>query len=262
MNRFPLGLRFGALAFSLMAILASCGKTTPKPPTDERKNKGHDQPTIAQLTLTQGTLKPGKTFTALMNPDDVELDREHQTIELDQSSGQIKYTEGPGYVRRFSVESTTKVPNRVYLLTINYKTATGEAMDAQLVSDEQINRHQHFFKQILGYSDDGRNTPLFARFKEALSYDYAYCDRIPRKQSDGSEYLDANPVGLSGFLQFVKPVTRAETKEVTMLITLGHFFNTKFTSTGSKAVRPFFSTVLPGADADINMTIHFDVATN
>ena len=47
MNRLPLGLRFGALAFSLMAILASCGKTTPKPPTDERKNKGHDQPTIA-----------------------------------------------------------------------------------------------------------------------------------------------------------------------------------------------------------------------
>jgi len=117
-------------------------------------------------------------------------------------------------------------------------------------------------KQIIGYSDDGRNTPLFARFKEALSYDYAYCDRIPRKQSDGSEYLDANPVGLSGFLQFVKPGTRAEAKEVTMLITLGHFFNTKFTSAGSKAIRPFFSTVLPGADADINMTIHFDVATN
>ena len=107
MNRLPLRLRFGALAFSLMAILASCGKTTPKPPTDERKNKGHDQPTIAQLTLTQGTLKAGKTFTALMSPDDVELDRVHQTIELDQSSGQIKYTEGPGYVRRFSVESTS-----------------------------------------------------------------------------------------------------------------------------------------------------------
>lgn len=262
MNRFPLRLRFGALAVLLVAVLSSCGKTTPKVPTDERQNKGHDQPTIAQLTLTQGTLKAGKTFSAQMSPDDVELDRVHQTIELDQSSGQIKYTERAGYVRRFSVESTTKVPNRVYLLTINYKTATGESMDAQLVSDEQINRHQHFFKQILGYSTDGSNAPIFASYKEALSYDYAYCDRIPRKQSNGSEYLDANPVGLSGFLMFAKPANGAEPKEVTMLITLGHFFNTKFTSAGSKSIRPFYSTVLPGADSDINMTIHFDVATN
>jgi hypothetical protein len=135
-------------------------------------------------------------------------------------------------------------------------------MDAQLVSDEQINRHQHFFKQILGYSTDGSNAPIFARYKEALSYDYAYCDRIPRKQSNGSEYLDANPVGLSGFLMFAKPANGSEPKEVTMLITLGHFFNTKFTSAGSKSIRPFYSTVLPGADSDINMTIHFDVATN
>ena len=59
---------------------------------------------------------------------------------------------------------------------------------------------------------------------------------------------------------FVKPANGAEPKEVTMLITLGHFFNTKFTSAGS--IRPFYSTVLPGADSDINMTIHFDVATN
>ena len=75
MNRFPLRLRFGALAILLVAVLSSCGKTTPKVPTDERQNKGHDQPTIAQLTLTQGTLKPGKTFSAQMSPDDVELDR-------------------------------------------------------------------------------------------------------------------------------------------------------------------------------------------
>ena len=62
MNRFPLRLRFGALAVLLVAVLCSCGKTTPKVPTDERQNKGHDQPTIAQLTLTQGTLKAGKTL--------------------------------------------------------------------------------------------------------------------------------------------------------------------------------------------------------
>ncbi len=258
MKRFPLSLCFGVFSFILIAFLTSCGKTSPKPPVDERLNKGHDQPTIAQITLTSGTLKAGKVFSSEMSPEDVELDNVHQKIELDQSSGQIKYTEGNGYVRRFSVESTTKVPNRVYLIQISYKTANKEVMNAQLTSDEQINRHQHFFKQILSYVDD---KPNFAKYKEALSFDYAYCDRITRKQSNGSEYVDANPIGLSGFIKFVKPATRAEEKEVTMLITLGHFFNSKFTSAGSKAIRPFYSTVLPGADTDINMTIHFDVIT-
>ena len=60
---------------------------------------------------------------------------------------------------------------------------------------------------------------------------------------------------------FAKPANGAEPKEVTMLITLGHFFNTKFTA-GSKSIRPFYYTVLPGADSDINMTIHFDITTN
>lgn len=258
MKRFPLSLCFGVFSFILIAFLTSCGKTSPKPPVDERLNKGHDQPTIAQITLTPGTLKAGKVFSPEMSPEDVELDNDHQKIELDQTSGQIKYTEGNGYVRRFSVESATKVPNRVYLIQISYKTANREVMNAQLTSDEQINRHQHFFKQILSYVD---NKPDFARYKAALSFDYAYCDRITRKQSNGSEYVDANPIGLSGFIKFVKPATRAEEKEVTMLITLGHFFNSKFTSAGSKAIRPFYSTVLPGADTDINMTIHFDVIT-
>ena len=219
MKRFPLSLCFGVFSLILITFLTSCGKTSPKPPVDERLNKGHDQPTIAQITLTPGTLKAGKVF---------------------------------------SVESTTKIPNRVYLIQISYKTANREEMNAQLTSDEQINRHQHFFKQILSNVD---NKLTFAKYKEALSFDYAYCDRITRKQSNGSEYVDANPVGLSGFIKFVKPGARAEDKEVTMLITLGHFFNSKFISSGSKAVRPFYSTVLPGADTDINMTINFDVIT-
>lgn len=259
MKRFPLSLCFGVFSFILITFLTSCVKTSPKPPVDERLNKGHDQPTIAQITLTPGTLKAGKVFSPEMSPEDVELGSEQQTIELDQSRGQIKYTEGNGYVRRFSVESTTKNPNRVYLIQISYKTANREVMNAQLTSDEQINRHQHFFKQVLSYSKDG--LPEYAKYKGAMSYDYAYCDRIVRKQSNGSEYVDANPIGLSGFIKFVKPEMRAEDKEVTILITLGHFFNSKFISSGSKAIRQFYSTVLPGADTDINMTIHFDLIT-
>ena len=262
MNRFSLRLRFGVLTLTLIAALSSCGKTTPKTPTDERKNKGHDQPTIAELTLTPGILKEGKTFSPVMNPADVEPTGSPQKIELDQSSGQIKYTEGAGYVRRFSVESTTKTPDRVYLLSINYKTATREEMNAQLTSDEQINRHQHFFKQVMGYKNNANKSPIFASYQGKMSYDYAYCDLISRKKSDGSTYLDPNPVGLSGFLKFVKPANDPERSEVTMVITLGHFFNTKFTNGDAKALRHFYALTLPGADTDINMTVHFDVTTH
>ena len=262
MNRFSLRLRFGVLALSLVAALSGCGKTTPKPPTDERLNKGHDQPTIARLTLTPGTLKEGKTFSPEMDPEDVELAGTSQTIEMDERSGQIKYTEGAGYVRRFSVESTTKSPRRVYLLHISYKNAAGHVMDGQLTSDEQINRHQHFFKQVMGYKNDANKSPIFASHQGKMSYNYAYCDRITRTKSDGEKYIDPNPIGLSGFLTFVKPTTDAEPNEVTMLITLGHFFNTKFFPAGTKNIRPFDSTTLPGADGDINMTVHFDVATH
>lgn len=260
MNRFSLRLRFGVLALPLVAVLSGCGKTTPKTPTDERLNKGHDQPSIARLTLTPGILKDGKTFLPEMDPEDVELEGTPQTIELDERSGQIKYTEGAGYVRRFSVESTTKSPRRVYLLHISYKNAAGHVMDGQLTSDEQINRHQHFFKQVSGY--DANKLPIFFTYQEAMSYNYAYCDRISRTKSDGEKYTDPNPIGLSGFLTFVKPKNAAESNEVTMLITLGHFFNTKFTPAGTKGIRPFYSATLPGADGDINMTVHFDVTTH
>lgn len=262
MNRFSFRLRFGVLALALVAALSGCGKTTPKPPTDERLNKGHDQPTIARLTLTPGTLKEGKTFSPEMDPEDVELDGTPQTIEMDERSGQIKYTEGAGYVRRFSVESRTKSPRRVYLLQISYKNAAGHVMDGQLTSDEQINRHQHFFKQVMGYKNDANKSPIFASHQGKMSYNYAYCDRITRTKSDGEKYIDPNPIGLSGFLTFVKPANDPERSEVTMVITLGHFFNTKFANGDAKELRPFSALTLPGADTDINMTVHFDVTTH
>ena len=135
-------------------------------------------------------------------------------------------------------------------------------MDGQLTSDEQINRHQHFFKQVMGYKNDANKSPIFASHQGKMSYNYAYCDRITRTKSDGEKYIDPNPIGLSGFLTFVKPTKDAEPNEVTMLITLGHFFNTKFFPAGTKSIRPFDSTTLPGADGDINMTVHFDVTTH
>ncbi|WP_299353730.1 hypothetical protein [uncultured Porphyromonas sp.] len=241
-------LLLGAFALALTGTLVSCGKNTPKPPVDERQNKGHDNPTFAELTLTEATLKAGKTFSTETTLDDVDLSTAAvQKIGLDQSGATIRFIEGAGYSKKFTVESTAKTPNRVYLLKIAYKNLSGELMNDQLVSDEQINRHQHFFKEV---DPDVTDKVKYIQTPILMSYSYAYCDVFARKK---------NPVGLTGLLQFVKPeaTSSKKQKDMSMVITLAHFFNTKFISPG--VVRPFASIVTPGADTDINLRINFSI---
>lgn len=241
-------LLLGAFALALTGTLVSCGKNTPKPPVDERQNKGHDNPTFAELTLTEATLKAGKTFSTETTLDDVDLSTAAvQKIGLDQRGATVRFIEGAGYSKKFTVESTAKTPNRVYLLKIAYKNLSGELMNDQLVSDEQINRHQHFFKEI---DPDVTDKVKYIETPILMSYSYAYCDVFAGKK---------NPVGLTGLLQFVKPeaTSSKKQKDMSMVITLAHFFNTKFISPG--VVRPFASIVTPGADTDINLRINFSI---
>lgn len=242
-------LLLGAFALALTGTLVSCGKNTPKPPVDERQNKGHDNPTFAELTLTEATLKAGKTFSTETTLDDVDLSTAAvQKIGLDQSGATIRFIEGAGYSKKFTVESTAKTPNRVYLLKIAYKNLSGQLMNDQLISDEQINRHQHFFKEI---DPDVTDKVKYIQTPILMSYSYAYCDVFAGKK---------NPVGLTGLLQFVKPeaTSSKKQKDMSMVITLAHFFNTKFISPG--VVRPFASIVTPGADTDINLRINFSIS--
>lgn len=251
-------LLLGAFALALTGTLVSCGKNTPKPPVDERQNKGHDNPTFAELTLTEATLKAGKTFSTETTLDDVDLSTAAvQKIGLDQSGATIRFIEGPGYSKKFTVESTAKTPNRVYLLKIDYKNLSGQLMNDQLVSDEQINRHQHFFKEVWRV----RGNEVDYAPASVLSYQYAYCDVFTRKKADGTTYQERNPVGFTGLIQFVRPrVTDTDkTKELKMVITLAHFYGTKFKD-GS--VLPFNTSVTPGADTDINMNIDFTIKAN
>ena len=242
-------LLLGAFAVALTGTLVSCGKNTPKPPVDERQNKGHDNPTYAELSLTEATLKAGKTFSTETTLDDVDLSTAAvQKIGLDQSGATIRFIEGAGYSKKFTVESTAKTPNRVYLLKIDYKNLSGQLMNDQLISDEQINRHQHFFKEV---DPDVTDKVKYIQTPILMSYSYAYCDVFAGKK---------NPVGLTGLLQFVKPETTSSKKQknMSMVITLAHFFNTKFISPG--VVRPFASIVTPGADTDINLRINFSIS--
>jgi lipoprotein len=252
-------LLIGAFALALTGTLVSCGKNTPKPPVDERQNKGHDNPTYAELTLTEATLKAGKTFSTETTLDDVDLSTEAvQKIGLDNSGGTLRFIEGPGYSKKFTIESTAKTPNRVYLLKIAYKNLSGQLMNDQLISDEQINRHQHFFKEIWRVRD---NNEVDYAPSSLLSYRYAYCDVFTRKKANGTTYQERNPVGFTGLIQFVRPrVTDTDkTKELKMVITLAHFYGTKFKD-GS--VLPFHTSVTPGADTDINMNIDFTIKAN
>ena len=68
-------------------------------------------------------------------------------------------------------------------------------------------------------------------------------------------------MGFTGLIQFVRPrATDADkTKELKMVITLAHFYGTKFKDGN---VLPFHTSVTPGADTDINMNIDFTITAN
>jgi len=130
-------------------------------------------------------------------------------------------------------------------------------MNDQLISDEQINRHQHFFKEVWRV----RGNEVDYAPASLRSYLYAYCDVFTRKKADGTTYQERNPVGFTGLIQFVRPraTDTDKVKELKMVITLAHFYGTKFED-GS--VRPFHTSVTPGADTDINMNIDFTIKAN
>lgn len=267
MNK-KLALASLACAFlALPLVFSSCSKDTPTPRTaeDERNNKGHEDPVTAELVLRAGTLKPGVTFSENTTYDDVifsESEVQRITIhnEIDEEHGHSHshaageahghdhhHATGSAGEDTFEVESTGKTPGRVYALEITYRNAAGEPMNDQLISPDQLDRHQHFLRQVLtstesGYTYVDRNAP------HLLLYKYAYADVF------GGE---KNPVGFRGLLSFDKPTDSSEA-EVQMHIVLAHFYGTKFVGSTGTRVNPYY---LPSVNAatDISLEVFFHI---
>ena len=239
-------LFLGALSCALLALplaISSCSQSTPRPKTaeDERNNKGHETPTSADVTLRSGILKPGVTFSESTTYDDVDWSK-----STEQKITIKNYAPGAEGEDTFSVESAGKTPGRVYALEISYKNAAGQPMNDQLISADQLDRHQHFLRQVLQRTDKGYiyvdiNAP------HLLLYKYAYTDVY-----HGAK----NPVGLKGLIYFDKP-TDSNEAEAQVHIVLQHFYNTKFTDLAGRKVRPYYIPSAPQSEPDITLQVFF-----
>lgn len=261
-------LSLGSLACLLLALplaFSSCSKETPKAkaPVDERQNRGHDEPVYAELTLREAQLKPGKTFSPESTYDDVTFTGKEQRFEITNEVqtthvvGGYDHAEGNSHVTgskegaTFHVESQSKAPGRVYALEITYRNAKHEPMNDQLISDEQLNRHQHFIRQVKTVTSVGYKY-IDTNETSKLLYDYAYCDVFKGER---------NPVGLHGLIRFIRPEDGSAVEQA-IHVCLTHFYGTKYhvdKETKQTYVLPYFSAKARKSDPDINLQLIFHI---
>lgn len=265
MTRTQIPSLFGSLLLVLSVALGStsCGKNTPavKPPVDERQNRGHDEPVYAELVLREAVMKAGRTFSPEASYDDVTFTGKEQRLEITNEVqtthvvGGYEHAEGSSHIAgsdrkaEFHVESQSKTPGRLYALEITYKNAKHEPMNDQLISDEQLNRHQHFIRQVKTVTSVGYKY-FDSNETSRLLYDYAYCDVFKGQR---------NPVGLKGLLRFIRPEDGSSTKQA-IHICLTHFYGTKFhvdKTTQKTYVLPYYSAKARKSDPDINLQLTF-----
>ncbi len=212
------------LTLTCLTLMVSCSPKEPKKPTDETKNKLHEDPFKAEVSLQAGTLKANVSFNQATLLDFQPIADSKQTITWETSKEKGWHIKD-GSLQAFQVVNQSKAKDLLYLLRIVYYNAKGEVMNEQFVKNGQDKIHQHFFSIY-------KNHKLIHK-KTLIPYDYTYQD-TKVWNDDKSEALGAkNPIGLKGFIRF-KP----KAKSLSLAIELVHAFSSKYEKDGS--VNPFY----------------------
>lgn len=218
------------LAMALMVLCASVAFVScsdePKKPHDESKDKLHDDPYKAVLTLVSGHFH-GVKFHQDADPEGAKYMKAVQTITF-------VYTEDKGWAPEAGSETTfrltsgTKKTVSAYGLWIRYYNKDGEDITGQFIENNQDQIHQHFFipKNVqpiteiggIAQADDNEPTALF---------DYTYMDTTPWNKTlrdEGTKLTGKeNPIGFKGYFNFLK-----DRKSLTLRIKLMHARTSKF----------------------------------
>lgn len=273
-----------ALSATLLTAFSSCSKDTPRPkaPVDQRNDKGHEDPEIITFTLTEATLKAGKSWGEELTMDDVTRTSNVQRLQYDYRSlehdhdhdhdadhdhgdeseiSTLKPTTGAGFTDRFQVKSQVTSPQTVYVLEIHYQDAQGNSMDDQLTSEDQIDRHQNIFRQLENLDAFTTGRYSYVRDQLQLNFDYLYQDRVTRQPAGAASYVDNGPIGLRGLIVFKRPVADMQVLATLLHINSGKYL-TPVTSTTSqrwKNATPFYINRANGAQMDLNSWLPFRV---
>ncbi len=262
---------FKSIFVAVFAILSgincsSCSKD-PVHPTDETKNKLHEDPAKITIQLVECHLHADwyeiqKVGGPHQNPESpAKYLKRIQTMSYELKAGTgwglSKGSQDKFYVQKNGEYTNGKnfTPAPVYLMFINYYNSKGELMNNQFVENGQEIIHQHFFTPI-------NVKPTFDGIAEAdddmpeRMIDYLYVDTTPwnkTKHGDGAEITGAdNPLGFKGVIRFLK-----ERKQFDLKIRLYHGYKAKINPQTGKH-DPFYKpsgTLIQNGTWDININI-------
>ncbi|MDO4881322.1 MAG: hypothetical protein Q3983_08590 [Capnocytophaga sp.] len=221
-------------------IFIACSKD-PENPTDERRDKGHDDATKVEFIIRKGHLHGSKFHAdpiSAINPIQkfyFEADKETYNWVRKDENGKILTENDP--ILMIENEGRT-----VYSLEIIYYNNKNERMNNEFTTSEMLPIHQHFF-EVDNYYDTQNNKTI--NNTENL-WTYTYRDTDPENvmvdqlinptESTRRSVLTDNPLGLKGY--FAPKIAYAKFNMYTILyhITKG----TKYINNdSSKGFYPF-----------------------
>lgn len=225
-------LVYYALALSLVVGgLSSCDRD-PVIPTDETKNKLHEDPTRLVLTLEEGLLDVVK-FDQNPRVTDVQI-VSRQVLEMSSVGGHSFGVTEQSPAKQLVVRTIAQEPRRVYVLRVQYFSPTNAPMNHQFIQNGQDKIHQHFFTTYRSSKTNPEEKSLVRR-RQDLAYDYRYADTEPHDDDRGSAIGQSNPLGFKGIFRFLRVP-----EVVDMRMELLHASQSKFLGANGVA-SPFYA---------------------
>ena len=150
--------------------LVACSKEAPAP-TDEKIDKGHEEPAKVEMTIRRGHLHGVQfhgDFESIIAPVQkfkFEIDENTKNWVRKDMQGNILTENNP----------VVMIEGRYYSLEIVYYNAKGERMNNEFTTKEMLPIHQHFF-EVYEYTDT--KTQQVSKDTEGL-LEYTYRDTDP-----------------------------------------------------------------------------------
>ena len=195
--------------------------------TEDVVEKGHDDWAKVEIIIREGHLH-GARFHGNVQTGRAILPA-LQKVTFEQTDKGIVRTIDKGNTLKknedvIEVVATPEEGGR-YSMEIIYYNASGQRINYQYLTPEQLPIHQHFFTTS-SYTNYKTKKVSFLPETEFFTqlYSYVYRDTMPEDKMQG-ELIKNNPVGLKGYFRFTK---EAMFTTFNMKVKLSHFKSSKF----------------------------------
>lgn len=211
--------------FVALATLFAFTACNPQVPSDEVKEKNHQDTHSLEITFTPGAVKDDR-FTP---------DPSGKVLKL-------KAGEDTNWVPSGILNAE---PNTPYYVEVKHYSAKGDLINGELATNGEDRIHQHFFMPV--------RLPSGTKPKEIISYQYLDTDPWNAPMiSDAKVIGSKNPLGLKGVMTFNRPDTHFGIR-----LRLMHARGSKWNSKGE--LSPFYQPGIWTANAQYDVDFTFDV---